>query len=125
MNRTLAARLSPIKARQLLRSLFELKGKTGSGSIDLYFGPNPPSGHESEWIKTTPGKGWFTYFRIYGKPGQHTLAKIGGVPQFQGVLLVGADFGLGGFGGVVFRSSAAASPRTYTDSSTFSTMSIT
>jgi hypothetical protein len=21
---------------------------------------------QGEWIKTIPGKGWFTYFRIYG-----------------------------------------------------------
>src|SRR4051794_14675487 len=25
-----------------------------------------PAGHEGEWIKTIPGKGWFVYFRIYG-----------------------------------------------------------
>jgi hypothetical protein len=48
-----------------LRSLFELKDLPGD-SVDLYFGPKPPSGHESRWIKTIPGKGWFTYFRIYG-----------------------------------------------------------
>lgn len=48
-----------------LRSLFELKGKTAS-SVDLYFGPKAPAGHQGEWIKTIPGKGWFTYFRIYG-----------------------------------------------------------
>jgi hypothetical protein len=48
-----------------LRSLFELKNVTGA-SADLYFGPNAPAGKENQWIKTTPGKGWFTYFRIYG-----------------------------------------------------------
>lgn len=48
-----------------LRSLFELKGKVGS-TAELYFGPKAPSGHEGEWIKTIPGKGWFVYFRIYG-----------------------------------------------------------
>jgi hypothetical protein len=48
-----------------LRSLFELKGKTGS-SIELFFGPAAPAGKEDVWIKTIPGKGWFTYFRIYG-----------------------------------------------------------
>jgi hypothetical protein len=73
------------QGKAALRSLFELKGKTSSGSIDLYFGPNTPSGHESEWIKTTPGKGWFTYFRIYGpeqaafegswKPGDFEIVK--------------------------------------------------
>jgi hypothetical protein len=36
------------------------------GSIDLYFGPAPPDGKEANWIKTLPGKGWFTYFRWYG-----------------------------------------------------------
>ncbi len=54
------------QGKAALRSLFELKGKTGNSSIDLYFGPTAPSGHESEWIKTSPRKGWFTYFRIYG-----------------------------------------------------------
>jgi hypothetical protein len=48
-----------------LRSLFELKNKSGA-SVDLYFGPNAPAGHENEWIETISGKGWFTYFRIYG-----------------------------------------------------------
>jgi hypothetical protein len=48
-----------------LRSLFELKDLSGD-SVDLYFGPKPPNGHESRWIKTVPGKGWFAYFRIYG-----------------------------------------------------------
>jgi hypothetical protein len=34
---------------------------------DLYFGPEVPAGKpESNWIKTIPGKGWFTYFRLYG-----------------------------------------------------------
>jgi hypothetical protein len=48
-----------------LRSLFELKDKSGA-AVDLYFGPNAPSGREGAWIKTIPGKGWFVYFRIYG-----------------------------------------------------------
>jgi hypothetical protein len=51
-----------------LRSLVELKDVTGA-STDLYFGPNPPAGHDGQWIKTTPGKGWFSYFRIYGPQG--------------------------------------------------------
>jgi hypothetical protein len=37
------------------------------GSVDLYFGPKAPAGKpETNWIKTIPGKGWFTYFRLYG-----------------------------------------------------------
>jgi hypothetical protein len=46
--------------------LCELKDKAGSSAVDLYFGPTGPIGHEDQWIKTMPGKGWFTYFRIYG-----------------------------------------------------------
>jgi hypothetical protein len=49
-----------------LRSLFELKDLDDAKSVDLYFGPTAPAGHENRWIKTIPGKGWFTYFRIYG-----------------------------------------------------------
>ena len=41
--------------------------KNADGSVELYFGPEVPAGKpESNWIKTLPGKGWFTYFRLYG-----------------------------------------------------------
>lgn len=36
------------------------------GSTDIYFGPEPPSGKESNWIQTTPGKGWNVILRLYG-----------------------------------------------------------
>jgi hypothetical protein len=36
------------------------------GSVDVWFGPAAPSGHEANWIQTVPGKGWFTFFRLYG-----------------------------------------------------------
>lgn len=72
------------QAKAALRSLFELKDLKGE-SVDLYFGPDAPAGHEGRWIKTTPGKGWFVYFRIYGpqpaafdgtwKPGDFELTK--------------------------------------------------
>jgi len=51
-----------------LRSMFELKEYTGA-SVDLYFGPKAPAGKENAWIQTLPGKGWFSYFRIYGPEG--------------------------------------------------------
>ena len=67
-----------------LRSLFELKDVSKTTSTELYFGPNAPAGQEARWIKTIPGKGWFTYFRVYGpeqpafdgswKPGDLELA---------------------------------------------------
>ncbi|MEJ2372022.1 MAG: DUF1254 domain-containing protein, partial [Gemmatimonadales bacterium] len=36
------------------------------GSVDLYFGPEPPKGGKSNWVRTLPGKGFFLYFRAYG-----------------------------------------------------------
>lgn len=29
------------------------------GSIDVWFGPEPTNGKESNWIKTKPGKRWY------------------------------------------------------------------
>ncbi len=36
------------------------------GSIDLHFGPDPGEDHKGNWIRTVPGKGWFTFLRLYG-----------------------------------------------------------
>ena len=36
------------------------------GSIDIYFGPKAPKGHEANWIQTVPGKSWFQILRFYG-----------------------------------------------------------
>jgi hypothetical protein len=36
------------------------------GSVELLFGPGPPATAESNWIRTLPGKGWFTILRLYG-----------------------------------------------------------
>jgi hypothetical protein len=35
------------------------------GSVDLYFGPEKPSGAEN-WLATIPGKAWFILIRLYG-----------------------------------------------------------
>ena len=36
-------------------------------SVDVYFGPEPPTGvPAANWIRTIPGKGWFTLLRLYG-----------------------------------------------------------
>ena len=54
------------KGKAALRSLVELQDAADSKSMDLYFGPSAPAGQTIRWIQTIPGKGWFTYFRIYG-----------------------------------------------------------
>ena len=35
-------------------------------SVDVYFGPKAPSGKESNWMQTWPGKGWSVILRLYG-----------------------------------------------------------
>jgi hypothetical protein len=35
-------------------------------SVDIWFGPAAPAGHESNWLQTVSGKGWNTIFRING-----------------------------------------------------------
>jgi hypothetical protein len=55
-----------------LRSLVELTpDRIGEAStVDLFFGPEQPADADGRWIKTTPGRGWFVYFRIYGPEGR-------------------------------------------------------
>ena len=36
------------------------------GSVDVWFGPSAPEGHESNWVQTVPGKSWNTLLRLYG-----------------------------------------------------------
>jgi len=36
------------------------------GSYDIWFGPEAPTGKESNWIQTIPGKGWSVILRLYG-----------------------------------------------------------
>jgi hypothetical protein len=40
--------------------------KNADGSVDLYIGPKPPAGEESNWLYTPAGKLWFPWFRVYG-----------------------------------------------------------
>jgi hypothetical protein len=35
-------------------------------SVDVYFGPTAPTGHEANWVQTIPGKGWNVLLRLYG-----------------------------------------------------------
>jgi len=49
------------QGKAALRSLFELREKGATDSVELYFGPTAPAGKEDQWIKTIPGKGWFVY----------------------------------------------------------------
>ena len=35
-------------------------------SVDIWFGPTAPEGHETNWVQTVPGKGWNVVLRLYG-----------------------------------------------------------
>lgn len=63
-------------------SSYDALKKNPDGSIDLYFGPSAPVGHESNWVKTAPDKGWFAYFRWYG-PTQAFFDKTWKLPDIQ------------------------------------------
>ncbi|WP_185486820.1 DUF1254 domain-containing protein [Listeria booriae] len=41
------------------------------GSVDIYFGPEAPIGHESNWVQTNKDAHWFTYLRLYGPTEQY------------------------------------------------------
>jgi hypothetical protein len=59
--------------------------KNVDGSVDLYFGPGSQAGKpETNWIKTIPGKGWFTYFRLYG-PTQPYFDRTWVLPDIEDV----------------------------------------
>jgi hypothetical protein len=52
--------------RLTLGSLDKELKKNADGSVDLYFGPKPPVGKESNWLFTAAGQKWFPWFRFYG-----------------------------------------------------------
>jgi hypothetical protein len=56
--------VSPTKKTDLSSRKPDLE-KNADGSVDVFFGPTEPKGHEKNWVQTVPGKGWFPYFRFY------------------------------------------------------------
>jgi len=55
------------------------------GTVDLYFGPKPPKkGSKQNWVKTVPGEGWFTYFRLYA-PTQPYFDRTWQLPDIEKV----------------------------------------
>jgi hypothetical protein len=58
--------------------------KNTDGSVDLYFGPRPPAGQESNWIYTEPGQKWFPWFRVYG-PEKAIFDKSFKLPDIENV----------------------------------------
>jgi len=51
------------------------------GSVDIFFGPEPPEGREANWVQTRSGEGWFSYFRLFG-PTEPFFDKSWVLPDF-------------------------------------------
>lgn len=56
--------------------------KNDDGSVDVYFGPTAPKGHETNWVQTNAEKGWFAYFRFYG-PTEPFFDKSWALPDLE------------------------------------------
>ncbi len=53
-------------------------------SVDVWFGPTAPAGHEANWVQTVPGKGWNVLLRLYG-PLQPWFDKTWKPGEFEAV----------------------------------------
>jgi hypothetical protein len=58
--------------------------KNEDGSINVYFGPEPPAGKESNWVPTKPGSEVELMFRLYA-PTEAFFDKSWALPDFEKV----------------------------------------
>jgi hypothetical protein len=57
--------------------------KNANGSVDIYIGPDKPTGAKvKNWIPTERGRAWFTYFRLYS-PKKAFLDKTWVLPDIE------------------------------------------
>jgi hypothetical protein len=63
-------------------SSFDKPVANSDGSTDIYFGPSTPQGHEKNWLRTIPGKGYFVMVRLYG-PTQPYFDKTWKLPDIE------------------------------------------
>ena len=70
--------------RLTLGSLDKELRRNADGSVDIYIGPKPPAGQESNWLYTPTGQRWFPWFRVYG-PEKAILDKSWRLPDIEKV----------------------------------------
>jgi hypothetical protein len=58
--------------------------KNTDGSVDVYFGPKPPAGKESNWVPTSTDGGFEVLFRFYG-PDKPLFEKTWRLPDIEKV----------------------------------------
>jgi hypothetical protein len=56
--------------------------KNADGSIDVYFGPEPPKGREANWVPTDPQRGFELMFRLYA-PKREFFDKVWRLPDVE------------------------------------------
>jgi hypothetical protein len=56
--------------------------KNPDGSVDLYLGPKPPAGQETNWIPTDPARRFELMFRLYG-PKKEFFDKVWALPDVE------------------------------------------
>jgi len=68
--------------RLTLGSLDKDLKKNADGTVDIYLGPKPSAGQESNWLYTQPGQKWFPWFRVYG-PEKSIFDKSWKLPDIE------------------------------------------
>jgi hypothetical protein len=58
--------------------------KNADGTTDLYFGPRPPAGKDSNWVETDPAGRFEVLVRFYG-PGKPLFEKTWTLPDIEKV----------------------------------------
>ena len=58
--------------------------RNDDGSVDIYIGPDPPTGKEANWLQTASGHSWFPFFRFYG-PEKPLFEKTWKLPDIEHV----------------------------------------
>jgi hypothetical protein len=58
--------------------------KNADGSVDIYFGPKPPAGKESNWVPTDPARKFELMFRLYA-PTEALFKKTWKLPDVEKV----------------------------------------
>jgi hypothetical protein len=56
--------------------------KNADGSVDLYFGPKPPAGNDTNWVPTDPKGKFEVLFRLYG-PQKALVDKTWKLPDIE------------------------------------------
>jgi hypothetical protein len=83
-----------------ISSLNHVFDADANGPLEIHFGPSPIPGRERHWIQTTPGSGFFVYFRVYGPEAE----SLDGTWRLRDLTRVASSGALGANGG-------AANPR--------------